>query len=299
MSRRALVAGMLAVIASGCTLGVEETTALRSVTWDKPGWNTFQVRASDMSAGLQVTGTSESSVKASATVAALVTSGSKEEAFAGASLGFAQDSGVLRLTLATAGDLAELIYFQGLAVHAPATVNLDLEADDTAVTVKDMAGEVKVNAGSGGIDVTTGGSVDLRASSGSIKASAGFKATVRGSAGAVVVVAGSILDIETGSGDVQADTPTGGVVRTDGGKIDLKLTSPNFGATTAEGTDNDVIVRIPKGAQYTLDAFSDQGAISIAVGGLVLDQPYNGPVNGGGPLVTVRTTTGNLFVSAE
>jgi hypothetical protein len=289
----------LLVVTTGCTFGVQELTDTRSASFDKPGWNTFVMRATDMTGGLTVVGTPSTGLIANATVAALLSLASKDEAFGGASLGFVHDGSQLRLTLATSGDHAELIYFQKLAIESPATVNLDIEADDSNVTVSDMAGNVVVSTGSGRATVTTGGSTEIRASSGAVTAAVGFKATVDGGSGAVNVVAGSILDLKTSSGSVQADTPTGGKVRTDGGDVDLRLTDPGFGATSIDSGAGDVILQIPIGAKYDLDAFSETGVMVIEVGGLLLTEPYNGPVNGGGPLVTVRTTTGSVTIITE
>lgn len=299
--RRSASLCLVFVIATcaSCTFMVEETKQVRSARFDKPGWNTFEVRSAQMTGGVSISGTGSAELNVRAVVAALVSEASKTDAFDGALLGFTQEASRLRLKMSTTGEHAELLYFQQLEIESPATVNLDIEADDSNVIVKDMAGDVHVKSGTGRAEVVTGGSATVVASSGSINIKAGSKASADSGSGEIAVVAGSVIDIRSGSGDVQADTPQGGTVLSSSGKIDVKLTSPNFGITTVETGDNDLVIRVPVGAKYDLDAFSTTGAIDIRVGGLLLNSPYSGPVNGGGPLITARTTSGAIFVLAE
>lgn len=286
-------------LASGCTFFVEEMTQERTATFTEGGWSSFAIVADSMTGGLNVKGTADSVLKADATVAALMNPSQADNAFTGANLVFQKNGSVLNLSASAGGDFAELLYFQRLRIEAPATVDLDLSVDNTNVVISDMAGNITAKTGSGSAKITTGGSIDLTTSSGTVIASVGFKATVRGGAGSINVTAGSIVDVRSTAGAIVIDTPQGGSVHSDTGTIDLRLDSPNFGATTVDGTSGEVIVRLPKGSQYDLDAFSATGLIDIQVGGLLLSEPYNGPVNGGGPLVKITTTSGSVIVIAE
>jgi len=289
----------VAIAASACTLMVVEASGTRSATFADGGWSKFELRAAEMTSGLRVRGGSASTLTAKAELGALLSEGSETEAFDNAQIVFRRVASVLSLSMAADGDFAELIYFKGLEIDTPSTVDLDIEANDTNIEITGMSGAVRAKTGAGRVDVTTGGAIDIEAGSGTIKASCGTTARIRGGSGTTTLIAGSKIDVDSDGGTVQADTPVGGIVKSDSGIIDLKLTANTFGITTVESNSGNVVVRVPKGSQYNLDAWSKSGIITIDVGGLTVTDPYNGPVNGGGPLVTIRTDTGSLTVTDQ
>ncbi len=286
-----------ALLTSGCTFGVVEQTRTRSATHTAGGWKTLKVKADSMSKGLSVKGGTGSECKVDATVAALVPEGASDDAFGDARLSFRTVGSVLELVTEASGDFAELLYFQGLSINTPSGVDLDLDADDTNVTVQGVVGAVKVRCGSGSADVNTAGSADITADSGAVKVEAGTTLKVKTSAGSIDGLSGSIVDIETDSGDAKIDTPAGGKLKTTSGAISLRFLGNQFGATTLDSTTGPIEVLIPKGSQYDLDVFSNTGPIQLQIGGVILtDRTYNNPVNGGGPVVSIRSDSGSITV---
>lgn len=302
----ALVAACI-VGATGCVFGVQEQTVTRSGTHAAGSWKVLGIDVDSMAKGLSVKGGGGAEVKVDATVAALVPEGAGDDVFAGATLGFVEAANRLSLTMKASGEFAELLYFQGLSVSAPAGVNLELNADDTNVTVADMSGDVTVKCGSGRADVLAAGRVDIETDSGAVNVSAGLSLKVKTSAGSLAAGSrsGSIVDIVTDSGDIIIDTPQGGRLLSDSGLIDLKLEGSFFGDTTIDTTTGNIVVTLQKGTAYDLDVNSTNGAIDLQIGGVVLlDQPFKGPVNGGPRggqkrLLSIRSVSGRITVTEK
>jgi DUF4097 and DUF4098 domain-containing protein YvlB len=139
------------------------------------------------------------------------------------------------------------------------------------VRAREIAGPVRGGAGSGDIEVqeTSSGDVDLHTGSGNI--------TVRGIQGA--------LRADAGSGDITAEGAMTGAweIRTGSGNVHIKLPpGAAFGAnlSTSSGT-------------LDIDA-----PITMTVQGRVQEtrKSVMGKVRGGGPLLTLRTGSGDVRI---
>lgn len=154
------------------------------------------------------------------------------------------------------------------------------------VQVRHINGDVRANTGSGDVNLEEiAGNVNADTGSGNIKV---------GMAGV-----GS-LRLGTGSGDVIASNIKGGFrARTGSGNItaDGDVTS-EWAAETGSG---DVSITLPQNARFELAASTGSGDLSIGreitmSGGSMDKHRIRGKVNGGGPLVQLQTSSGNIHL---
>jgi DUF4097 and DUF4098 domain-containing protein YvlB len=139
------------------------------------------------------------------------------------------------------------------------------------VRAREIAGPVRGGTGSGDIELeeTAAGDVDLHAGSGNI--------TVRGVQGA--------FRADTGSGDITAEGTQAG----------------SWGIRTGSGN---VHVHLPANAAFDADISTSSGTLSVdapitmTVQGRVQEtrKSIQGKVRGGGPLLTLRTGSGDINI---
>lgn len=151
------------------------------------------------------------------------------------------------------------------------TGEIRLQAGSGNVRAREISGPIRGGTGSGDIEVeeTAQGDVDLRAGSGNI--------TVRGIQGA--------FHAEAGSGDITAEG-------TQSGTWEIRTGSGN------------VHVRIPANAAFDADFATSSGTIDVdspiemTVQGRVQEtrRQIHGKVRGGGPLLSVRTGSGDIHI---
>jgi len=178
-----------------------------------------------------------------------------------------------------------------------------LSSGSGSITASDIGGALSASTGSGDLALDrVGGEVRARSGSGSIRAAA-----VAGAASA-----------DTGSGDIRLEASGPGDISASSGSGDLVIAGARgalraksaSGDVTVEGTpaaawevrsaSGDVVLTLPPAAAFTLDARSNSGRIDtkapVTVQG---DQPkgtLRGPVRGGGPQVSVNTSSGDITI---
>src|ERR1700680_1352910 len=154
---------------------------------------------------------------------------------------------------------------------ASLTGEIRVQTGSGNIRARQISGSVKGGTGSGDIEVdeTSAGDIDLHTGSGNI--------TARGVQGA--------FHGETGSGDVTAEG-------TQSGTWDIRTGSGN------------VHVRLPASAAFDADISTSSGSIDVGspiemtVQGRVDDshRQIHGKVHGGGPLLKVRTGSGDIHI---
>lgn len=146
-------------------------------------------------------------------------------------------------------------------------------------------GDLKANTGSGDVDLEdVVGNVNADTGSGNIKVGMSGDGSLR---------------LGTGSGDVIAQKVKGGLhVRTGSGNItaDGDVTS-EWSVETGSG---DVSVSLPQNARFELAASTGSGDLNIGreitMSGNIDKHRIRGKVNGGGPLVQLSTSSGNIHL---
>lgn len=188
---------------------------------------------------------------------------------------------------------------------------------DTAVRAHSGSGNQDVEGVKGGVDLESGsGDMQLKSLNGDIRTQTGsgnvqghnLNGAIRASAGS-----GDIELEETGIGDVSVHTGSGNIqVRGINGGLRAEAGS---GDITAEGTQKNewsvrtgsgnVHLRLPAQSAFDVDLTTSSGNIDLdhpvatTVQGRVPDTPHHkivGKVQGGGPLVSVHTGSGDISI---
>ncbi len=193
-----------------------------------------------------------------------------------------------------------------ISVPADATVRARSGSGDQII--EGTRGNVDVQTGSGNVKLTNiSGEVHLQTGSGDVRARS-ISGTVRGGTGS-----GDVEVEETGKGNVELHTGSGGInARGINGGFRGETGS---GDVTAEGTMTDtwelhtgsgnVHVRLPANAAFDADISSSSGSVEVGepiemtVQGRIGDsrKSVRGKVHGGGPVLRVRTGSGDIHIN--
>ncbi len=172
-----------------------------------------------------------------------------------------------------------------------------------SVKVENIGDEVRAETGSGDVQVdSVKGTTHASTGSGSIRAS-GIGSSFVASTGS-----GSIRVEQTGPGDGKVETGSGSVeLQNVRGALRVRTGSGNItaqGEPTGEWSlhtgSGRVLVHLPSGAAFDLNAHTSSGHIStghpITVQGTIGRGELRGKVRGGGPLLELETGSGNIQI---
>ena len=187
-------------------------------------------------------------------------------------------------------------------ITVPKQYNLDLNTAGGSISVDDLTGEARVK--------TSGGSLSLGRIEGPVNANtSGGSISVGQVSGDVdVETSGGSIDVDGASGNLRAHTSGGGVslrglhgrvdAGTSGGSMDAEIleqiTEPCELSTSGGG----IMVYLAKNIKADIDAYTSGGEVisdlPITVQGAFGEGKLRGKVNGGGPLLTLRTSAGDI-----
>ena len=207
-------------------------------------------------------------------------------------------------------------------ISVPARSNARLKTGGGDIEVDDLVGEVRADTGGGGLTFarlngsargeTGGGSVKARACEGTL--------TLRTGGGGIEVTGGSgALDGTTGGGSITVREFQGPAhVRSGGGGLTIERVQGAVEASTGGGSISAVLpsevadtvklstggggisVSVPATAAFDLDANTAGGRVAsdlpVSVVGKVHEGRLQGPVNGGGKAVELRSGGGSIHL---
>jgi len=203
----------------------------------------------------------------------------------------------------------------------PVETHLRSQTGSGGQSVVGIRGPVKVSTGSGSVTIENIGD-DVRAETGSgdLRVDS-VKGTTHASTGSGSIRAsgiGSSFVVSTGSGTIRLEQvgPGDGKVETGSGGVDLQnvhgalRVRTGNGNITAQGEatgewslhtgSGRVLVHLPSGAAFDLNAHTSSGHIStdhpITVQGTIARGELRGKVRGGGPLLELETGSGNIQI---
>ena len=172
-----------------------------------------------------------------------------------------------------------------------------------SVKVENIGDEVRAETGSGDVQVdSVKGATHASTGSGSIRAS-GIGSSFVASTGS-----GSIKLEQTGPGDGKVETGSGsvelqnvrGALRVRTGSGDITAQGQPSGEWSLHTGSGRILVRLPSGAAFELNAHTSSGHIStghpITVQGTIGRGELRGKVRGGGPLLELETGSGNIQI---
>jgi hypothetical protein len=208
----------------------------------------------------------------------------------------------------------------GGRVGAPPGVSLRTNTGSGSQEI-DVDGSVEAHSGSGSLRIIRAGGLRASTGSGGVTAetiTAAFHATT-GSGSIRVTRAAGPITAETGSGGIEITQAGRGdvTVSSSSGTVRVRGVRGGLDASTSSGglhiegemaaawrlsaSSGHVTVDLPSGQRFDLDANSSSGRIDVdfpvTVTGRVERRSIRGPVGGGGPLLSVRTSSGGISIS--
>ena len=188
----------------------------------------------------------------------------------------------------------------GFGSWPPVSVDFEITVPTTINPVlRTSGGDVRVGDVTGRVDVrTSGGDVELGRIDGVVKA---------GTSGGDIdlMQATGEADLHTSGGDIEIDAVINVVnASTSGGDISATFAGPFKGDCSFSTSGGDVEVKVVADAAFQLDASTGGGkikakglALTIERGG-VGQSRLGGTVNGGGPLLKLRTSGGDIEIES-
>jgi DUF4097 and DUF4098 domain-containing protein YvlB len=187
-------------------------------------------------------------------------------------------------------------------IQIPSKFNLDLRTSGGNISVDNLTGDI--------VGETSGGNLILGKLDGAVKMStSGGNISLRGASGN--------FQLETSGGNIHGEGIVGDThVETSGGNIELRdLDGKLYGSTSggdirAEMKNNkgidlstsggNLIVRLPKSATGDVTAEATGGDVScdFQFAGKMKDGSMNGKINGGGNLIRLETSGGDIVINS-
>lgn len=205
----------------------------------------------------------------------------------------------------------------------PRSFNVDLATRGGAVSVADLEGAATARTAGGSLSFgriqgpvtgrTSGGSIRLQETNGTadVKTSGGsiHIGSVNGKVDAAT--SGGSISIERAKGSVTARTSGGGInvkevsglvdAKTSGGSVHAVLTQQPGAACTLATSGGNISVSLPPDAKVDVDAVTSGGGVStefpITTETEKKRNSLKAKLNGGGPVMTLRTSGGSIRVT--
>lgn len=184
------------------------------------------------------------------------------------------------------------------------TATVDVRTQSGAIDLSALSGTVQISTGSGAVTADdVSGPLSVTTASSSFTGSrlrSSFRArTKSGDVDATFDGSGDV-DVETGSSAITLRGVRGGLVlKTQSGRITVQGTpTGDWAATTSSSS---VSVELTKTRGFELDAESRSGSVTLegaSVSGFVSKRAVKGTVEGGGPLVRVRSGSGAIRIQS-
>jgi Putative adhesin len=208
------------------------------------------------------------------------------------------------------------IHIDYLNVH---DISVDYEISvpaDTVIRTRSGSGDQTIEGTHGAVDVQTGsgdvklanltGEISLQTGSGDVRAH-GIAGPVKGGAGSgdieVEETGPGNIDLHTGSGDIKV-RGIQGAFRADTGSGDVTAEGTQSGTWEIRTGSGNVDVRMPANAAFEADISTSSGSVNVnspiemTVQGRIEEtrKHIRGKVRGGGPLLSVRTGSGDIQI---
>lgn len=207
-------------------------------------------------------------------------------------------------------------------VELPDRFDVDLTTSGGTIELRDLIGEIEARTSGGrllfeNVDGpiqarTSGGSIhldgtsadaDLKTSGGSIRVGVvGGTLNARTSGGSIIVEqTGGPIVAKTSGGRIEIGAAHGSVdAKTSGGGIEVGIASQPESDSSLSTSGGSVTVRLNPTLALALDARSSGGKVvsdlPVAVSGEVSKRRLTGAINGGGPLLRLRTSGGSVYL---
>lgn len=207
-------------------------------------------------------------------------------------------------------------------ILVPKEYNLDVETSGGSIEVNDLAGRVDLNTSGGSIKMgeidgvvranTSGGSITLEKASGEAYVHTSGGSISLGEIGgpAEAGTSGGSITVDGVNGDLKAHTSGGGLrlrningnlkAKTSGGSIHAELLKQIDAPVELKTSGGSIALEIPPNLQADLDASTSGGRVIVdvplTVKGSFKKNSIRGELNGGGEMIYLRTSGGNIEI---
>jgi len=191
-------------------------------------------------------------------------------------------------------------------VTVPSGASAELKTSGGDVGVGDLAGDVRARTSGGNIRLgSIGGDIDASTSGGNVVLAEGrgsVKLSTSGGNVAVERVLGP-ADLDTSGGDIRVDSVRSTLTaRTSGGDVKATFEGPLKGDCTLSTSGGEVKASVGKEAAFQLEASTSGGEVDAAGITITIDHggigrsSLSGQVNGGGPVLKLHSSGGDIKV---
>jgi DUF4097 and DUF4098 domain-containing protein YvlB len=191
-------------------------------------------------------------------------------------------------------------------VTVPANFATDLNTSGGAITVGDLNGKADLRTSGGAIKLgKMGGEVDARTSGGSITLDEARGPVELKTSGGNIAVGhvGGPADLSTSGGGIKIESVSSSLrAHTSGGSIRANIAGPLKEECSLSTSGGSVTVTVDKAAAFQLDASTSGGGVDASGLTMTLERSSKdrnrlaGAVNGGGPLLKLRSSGGGISV---
>ena len=211
-----------------------------------------------------------------------------------------------------------------ITIQVPTRADARLSTSGGSVTASRLTGLLDVHSSGGSLDIeaiegnvngeTSGGSIRMRDIRGNVVANtSGGSITITDVRGSLRAdTSGGGISIDAVSGDLRASTSGGSVdVRAAGGRVEASSSGGGVTVRFAPGNSNggavsssggSVRAEIDPAARVSIDAHASGGSVNadvpVTIQGKIENDSLRGDLNGGGPLLRLRSSGGGVGLSA-
>ena len=194
-------------------------------------------------------------------------------------------------------------------VSIPARYNVALKTSGGNISVDDLDGKVRARTSGGNIVLgKITGEVDAGTSGGDVRLNEGLAKVKLSTSGGNVTVqhASGETDLDTSGGDISIGSVENTLhASSSGGNVSAGIVGDFKGDCVLDTSGGNVRAKVARTAAFNLDASTSGGdvradglTITIEKGGAGKSR-LSGKVNGGGPLLKLRTSGGNIVVESH
>jgi len=194
-------------------------------------------------------------------------------------------------------------------VTVPAEFQASVRTSGGDVRVGDLKGNVRARTSGGNIALgKMGGTVDANTSGGNVSLVEGVGRVSLGTSGGNIRVERAVgeTDLDTSGGDIEVKSVEGSLrADTSGGNVTARIVGALKADCVLETSGGRVKATVDETAAFTLDASTSGGdvradglTITISGGGIGKSK-LSGKVNGGGPLLRMHSSGGDIVIETD
>ncbi len=194
-------------------------------------------------------------------------------------------------------------------VTVPSRASVDLKTSGGDIVVGDLDGTVKAHTSGGEIELgKIGADIDAHTSGGNVRLDEG-RGSVKLSTSGGNISAGRVAgpaDLRTSGGDIRVDAVENTLsAHTSGGDVRAVFAGPLRGDCSLSTSGGEVKATVAQGAGFQLDASTSGGEVNAAGITITIDRggmgksSLSGAVNGGGPLLKLHSSGGDIVVASR